>query len=211
MVGDGLWIALWRTRWRRAGVVPLVLGAGWALATPAPDLLVTGDGRHLAVRVASGGMALLRERAGDYTRTMLAENGGVTGELSLLPDQPDARCSDDLCLVELQRGGRTWRVLATRSGYPVPAGELIAACRGADIVVSERWLPRRCSPRWLKLDRPVLAKSGGISITFGDPPRVQTVFRAGDQHPWRVPPRVGGVERDWQSYNRSPQVAASRE
>ena len=192
MVAGGLWLALWRTRWRRFGLAPLVVGAAWALVTPAPDLLVTGDARHLAVRMPDGGMALLRDRAGDYTQTMLAENGGVNGELALLPEQASARCSDDLCLATVARDGRSWRVLATRSGYPVPATELIAACRQADIVVSERWLPRGCSPRWLKLDRPVVAKTGGVAITLTDAPRVVTVLRPGDRHPWRVPERLAG-------------------
>ncbi|MDB5695226.1 MAG: competence protein ComEC [Sphingomonas bacterium] len=197
MVGGGLWLALWRTRWRRLGLAPLAFGVGWALTTPAPDLLVTGDGRHLAIRMGDGQMALLRDRAGDYTRTMLAENSGVAGELALLPDQGEARCSADLCMVDVLRGGRSWRVLATRSGYPVPALELIAACRQSDIVVSERWLPRGCRPRWLKLDRPVLAGTGGVAITFGDAPRVVTVLRAGDRHPWRVPPMVARPTPAW--------------
>ena len=195
MVAGGLWLALWRTRWRRWGMVPLALGAGWALVTPAPDLLVTGDARHLAIRT-DGGMALLRERAGDYTRAMLAENSGVDGELALLPDQRGARCSADLCMVDVDRGGRSWRVLATRSGYPVPAGELIAACARADIVVSERWLPRGCRPRWLKLDRPVVARTGGVAITFGAVPQVATVVRAEDRHPWRVPVVLARPERE---------------
>ena len=195
MVAGGLWIALWRTRWRRLGAVPLAIGAVWAWATPAPDLLVTGDARHLAVRMPDGNMALLRDRAGDYTRAMLAESGGVEGELALLPDQASARCSDDLCLAEVARGGRRWRVLATRSGYPVPAAELIAACGQADIVVSERWLPRGCSPRWLRLDKPVVAKTGGVAVTLGAGPRVVTVRRPGDQHPWRVPAMLWPAER----------------
>ena len=197
MAGGGLWIALWRTRWRRLGVVPLILGAGWALATPGPDLLVTGDARHLAMRLPDGRLALLRERAGDYTRTMLAENGGVDGELPLLEEQAVARCSRDLCVAEIDAGGRRWRILATRSAYPVPAGDLIAACRAADIVVSERWLPRGCAPRWLKLDRPVVARTGGVAITFAGA-RVVTARRVGDRHPWvaAVQPR-NRQERPW--------------
>jgi competence protein ComEC len=128
MVIGGIWIALWRTRWRRLGVVPLVVGAVWALTTPAPDVLVTGDGRHVAVRTAAG-LALLRDRAGDYTRDMLAENGGVDGKPLLLADQPDARCSRDLCMTDVVARGRTWRILATRSAYMVPIAELISACR----------------------------------------------------------------------------------
>ena len=190
MVGGGLWIALWRTRWRRLGAVPLTVGVIWALLTPVPDLLVTGDARHMAVRLPDGTLALLRERAGDYTQSMLAESGGVSGELAFLSEQRDARCSDDLCLVELTRAGRRWRVLATRSGYPVPVAELIAACRGADIVVSERWLPRGCAPTWLRLDKPVVGRTGGVSITLGESPRVRTVLDPTDEHPWRVPVRL---------------------
>ena len=99
MVAGGLWLGLWRTRWRWLGMVPLGIGACWAWLTPPPDLLVTGDGRHMAVRVA-GGLALLRDRAGDYTRDMLAENGGVEGALSLA-DQPEARCTADACAVDV--------------------------------------------------------------------------------------------------------------
>ncbi len=186
IVIGGLWVALWRTRWRRLGFAPLIAGVVWALMTPAPDLLVTGDGRHVAVRTARGGLALLRDRVGDYTSDMLAENGGVDGTPLLLADQPEARCNRDLCLTERKVGGRTWRILATRSAYLVPARELIAACRGADIVVSERRLPQGCTPRWLKLDRPTLAQTGGVAITLSNG-KITTVYRPGDRHPWRNP------------------------
>ena len=182
----GLWIALWRTPIRRLGTVPLVIGIGWALLTPAPDLLVTGDGRHVAIRTA-GGVALLRDRAGDYVRDTLAANAGLDGEPMLLAEQQDARCSRDLCAADVNAGGRRWRVLATRSAYLVPAGELIAACKAADIVISERRLPRGCSPRWLRLDKAALSKSGGVAITLATG-RIVTVLDPADRHPWRVPP-----------------------
>ncbi|MEG3086551.1 ComEC/Rec2 family competence protein [Sphingomonas sp. PB4P5] len=185
IVVGGLWLALWRTRWRRLGLAPFVMGLGWAAVAPSPDLLVTGDGRHIAVRTAGGGLAMLRDRVGDYTADMLAENGGVDGTPLLLADQPEARCTRDLCLTERVAGGRTWRILATRSAYLVPVRELIAACREADIVVSERRLPRGCAPRWLRLDRATLAKTGGVAIALAEG-LVRTVRVAGDRHPWRV-------------------------
>ncbi|HEX8064786.1 MAG TPA: ComEC/Rec2 family competence protein, partial [Allosphingosinicella sp.] len=73
MLGGGLWLALWRARWRRWGFAPIAAGAAAALLAPAPDLLVTGDGRHLAIRDGSGELALLRGRAGDYVRDLLAQ------------------------------------------------------------------------------------------------------------------------------------------
>lgn len=195
MLAGGLWLALWRTRWRWFGGVPIAIGLAWTLATPRPDLLVTGDGRHVAVRMG-GGLALLRDRAGDYTRSMLAENGGVDGEPLLLADQPDARCSRDACVVTMRRGERPWRLLATRSAYPLAWRDLVAACRVADVVVSERRLPRGCAPRWLRLDAPTLRRTGGVSVTLASG-TVRTVRRARDRHPWIVapmamPPRSDG-------------------
>lgn len=189
IVSGGLWLLLWRTRVRIAGAVPLAIGALWALLTPAPDLLVTGDGRHVAVRTAAGGMALLRERAGDYTRAMLGENSGTDeAALTLLDDQPEARCSPDLCIVTLDRGGRRWRVVATRSLYLLPWRTMIETCAGADLVISERRLPTACRPRWMALDRTTLARTGGVAISFAGP-RVTTVAQPGN-HPWRHPATV---------------------
>ena len=189
MIAGGLWMCLWRTRWRRLGMIPLAIGAVWALMTPAPDVLVTGDGRHVAIRTARGDVALLRDRTGDYTADMLAENGGIEGLPTLLSDQPDARCSRDLCLSTRTVDGRTWRVLATRSAYLVPSVDLAAACRTADIAISERSLPRGCTPRWLKLDRTTLARTGGVAIALSTD-EVRTVRHLGDAHPWIVPPRL---------------------
>ncbi|WP_184167161.1 ComEC/Rec2 family competence protein [Sphingomonas kyeonggiensis] len=191
MVAGGLWLALWRTGARWAGAVPLVMGLGWMLATPVPDLIVTGDGRHLAIRMADGSMALLRDRAGDYTRDMLAETGGSDVEPVALSGQPGAACNLDLCLIEHRAAGRVWRVAATRSGYALPWAEFTTLCRKVDVVISDRRLPAGCAPRWLKLDRPQLARTGGLAIAFASG-RVAMV-RGGGRHPWRHPPKVQPV------------------
>jgi competence protein ComEC len=169
--------------------VPLAAGVLWALLTPAPDLLVTGDGLHVAIRTDRGELALLRDRTGDYTADMLAENGGIEDLPVLMSEQRDARCSRDVCLATRTVRGRQWRVLATRSAYLVPSPELVAACAQADIVISERLLPRGCTPRWLRLDRATLAQTGGIAVTLVDP-SVRTVRHPGDTHPWVTTPRT---------------------
>lgn len=189
IVAGALWIGLWRTRARGLGLIAVVAGGLWTAVTPLPDLLVTGDGRHLALRTPAGEVAMLRDRAGDYTQAMLAENGGIDGVPLLLAEQDFARCTADLCLAERVVGARRWRILATRSAYRVDAAALIAACGQADIVVSERRLPRGCKPRWLKLDRPVLARTGGVAISLGAG-TITTVLNPGDRHPWRKPPTI---------------------
>jgi competence protein ComEC len=195
MLGGGIWLALWRRRWRRWGLVPVAAGAVAALLAPSPDLLVTGDGRHLAVRTGTGELALLRGRAGDYVRDLMIQSAGLEGEAGELERLRIADCSADFCAAEL----RGWRLLASRSDRLVPVEALRRACAEADIVVSDRRLPAPCRPRWLKADRDFLARSGGLAITLGATPRVTTVA-SGDKHPWvtkrhfrRKPESAGGT------------------
>nr|WP_246352146.1 ComEC/Rec2 family competence protein [Sphingomonas xinjiangensis] len=188
IISGGLWGALWQTRARLVGLVPAAGGLVWALTTPAPDLLLTGDGRHLVLRLSNGSMALLRDRAGDYTRSMLGENSGAGDELALLTEAPEARCSADLCLVDVRHGARGWRIAATRSGYLVPWREMMAVCAASDIVVSERRLPPGCNPRWLKLDRDTLRQTGGVAVEFAS--RGIRTVRDGGVHPWKSPPVI---------------------
>ncbi|WP_066515579.1 ComEC/Rec2 family competence protein [Sphingobium cloacae] len=188
MVMGGLWCLLWRSGWRWLGLVPATIGFVAILLNPAPDILVTGDGRHVALRTDQG-MALLRDRAGDYVRDAMAESAGYGGVLEALADLPQARCSDDLCSVQLDRGGRRWRLLVTRSDMLVERGAFRRDCRWADIVISDRRLPRWCQPAWLKADRPLLAMTGGLSINL-EKGTVRTVHRPDDAHPW-MPRRTG--------------------
>jgi competence protein ComEC len=180
MAGGGLWLALWRTKWRRWGLAPVAAGAAAALAAPVPDLLVTGDGRHLAARAPSGELALLRGRAGDYVRDLMSQSAGLEGEAGELEQLRIAECSADFCAARL----RGWRLLASRSDRWVPIPQLQAACAEADIVVSDRRLPALCRPRWLKADRAMLERTGGLAIALGAQPRVVAVMN-GDRHPWR--------------------------
>ncbi|WP_223799442.1 ComEC/Rec2 family competence protein [Sphingomonas nostoxanthinifaciens] len=185
MAAGGLWLALWRTHVRRLGALPIILGAAWAIATPAPDLLVTGDGRHLAVRTPDGALHLLRPRAGDYVRGQLSEASGVQAEALDLDALPGARCNDDMCAAIVPGGGRRWHLLASRSAYAVDWVALTRACGWADIVVSDRRLPRACTPRWLKLDRAALARTGGVALWLRS--GTLRAVRGDDRHPWQPP------------------------
>jgi competence protein ComEC len=184
MVVGGLWTALWRTRVRRLGLLPFAIGALWALLTTAPDLLITGDGKHLAVRTPDGALHLLRPRAKDYVRQQFSEGSGVQATALDLDVLPGARCSNDVCMAVLKRGGRNWHILATRTPYRLDLDHFKQACAWADIAVSDRWLPRTCVPKWLKLDTQTLGQTGGIAIDLTG--AVVTTVNADDQHPWIV-------------------------
>jgi competence protein ComEC len=185
MIAGGIWLCLWNTRVRLLGAVPAVIGALGAALSPAPDVLVSGDGKHLAV-VDNGTPLILRERAGDYIRSLLAEASGFDGDPQTLGSRPFTACSKDSCVALLRRRSMGWRLLATRSATRIDWTTIIAACGKADIVVSDRRLPRGCTARWLKLDAPALRRTGGVAIYLGKRPRVDTVAERVGSHPWAM-------------------------
>lgn len=180
-----LWLLLWRTALRYAGLPLIAAGlAGYAMA-PMPDVLVTDDGRHVAVRTADGGLALLRDRAGDYVRDQMAELAGWTGEAAAIADLPGARCSPEFCRLTLGQGAGAATLLMARGHLMVPWRDLVTACAGADIVIAERTLPEGCRPRWITLDRRELRRSGGAAIVLSE----RWLIRSRDphdEHPWVV-------------------------
>ena len=191
-VAGGLWILIWRSSWRWAGGVPLALGMAALLVQPRPDLLVTGDGRNIAASVPGGGYALLRDRAGDFVRDAMSEAAGIDTALGALANLDHVECNPDFCRWRQGQGSRQRTILASRGRDRIEGADMAAACAAADVVISDRWLPRECVGRWLTIDRDSLAESGGLAIYLGERPRVVTALRAGDEHPWRQPQQLSG-------------------
>jgi len=192
----GLWLGLWRGRVRLAGLLPVAAASVMVAATPMPDILVAGDGQQVGITVAGPDgeprLLSLRESRSAYSKDNLMELAGVAAEPVPLAQWEGARCSSAFCTLTLARGGRDWVLLLGRGRDRVDWRTLVAACREADIVVSERYLPRACHPRWLKADRRYLERSGGLAIDLADR-RVTSVAESQGEHGWwrEPPPRVG--------------------
>jgi competence protein ComEC len=188
----GLWLLLWQTRWRRLGAVPLLVGMAALLVQPRPDILITGDGRHIAAAMPDGGYALLRDRAGDYIRDTMAEAAGVDTPLAALADLDHVECNRDFCRWSHGEGTARRVILASRGRDRVEGADMAGACAAADVVISDRWLPRECVGRWLTVDRDSLAASGGLALYLDETPKAVTTLKAGDGHPWRLPQQLSG-------------------
>lgn len=187
----GLWFLLWHQGWRWAGMMPVIAGGLAMMAQHPPDLLVTNDGKHIAVATADGAYALLRDRAGEFVRNSLSEAAGSDAPFAAIADLPAAECNRDFCRWSHREGGGSYQILASRGNVPVDADLLADACAGADIVISDRWLPDSCRARWVVIDRDSLAKTGGLAIRFS-PPAIATSLKPLDEHPWHQPQRVSG-------------------
>lgn len=139
------------------------------IAAPRPDILVTGDGKHMAFVRSNGQVALLRGKAGDFVRSMIFEKAGSAETATPIEQWPGAVCTLDNCVVTIASEKHSWTLLATRTANQVPAMEMAAACKRVDIVVSDRWLPQSCRPTWIKADRRLLEQSGGLAFYLNEP------------------------------------------
>ncbi len=186
-LGGSLWLALWRGRVRLWGLLPVALGSvNLALISP-PDLLISGDGRHVGITGLAGDeLVVLRETRSNYLRENLTEIAGMDGATRLIDDWPGARCTPEFCTLDVIGGGRTWRLLMARGQERVPLGDLVAACERSDIVIAARRLPFVCRPALLKADRAMLDRTGGMTIDFGTG-QIRTVADLAGQHGWWQP------------------------
>ena len=187
-VMGGLWLGLWRGRARLLGLVPVAVAlVALGFVRPA-DVMVSADGRHVGITgEVDDGLLVLREGRSDYVRGNLTELSGMPGQVTQLAEWPGARCTRDFCAIDLVRAGRNWRLLIARSRDQVPERELAAACDRAEIVIAERRLPRSCRPKFLKADRALLSRTGGIAIDLNSA-TVNTVAQRQGQHGWWRPP-----------------------
>jgi competence protein ComEC len=180
----GLWLALWRQPIRFAGLVSASIGALQLAMLSPPDIMISSDGRHVGINdPGSASLVVLRDSRSDFVRENLAESAGMSGEPMLLEDWRAAQCNRDFCVATLEREQRQWRLLVARGRDMAPERSLAAACERSDIVIADRWLPSSCRPRWLKIDRAHLARSGGVAIDL-KLREVRTVAHGQGAHGW---------------------------
>ena len=212
-VSGMLWLALWRGQARLLGLVPALLATvQLALLRPA-DVLISGDGKNIGIVSPDGaGLMVLRQgRSGFAGQTML-ELTGMTGRGALLETWPGARCNHDFCLIELARGGRSWRILVARNDAFIRYDEQARACAGVDIVIAPHKLFGPCHPAMLKADKVMLMRTGGIALDLVER-RVRTVEDQEGEHPWwRAPHRMPShtEDDDWPADPPAADTATAR-
>lgn len=191
-VAGGLWLALWNGRARLLGFVPAFVATAMLLATPIPDVLIGREGRHVGITVedSGGGKQLLslRDTRSDYARDNLLELASVTSEPVPIAQWAGSECSAEFCFVDIERGGRNWTLLLARNRDLVEERALAAACERADIVVADRYLPYSCKPLWLKADRRLLDRTGGLALNLSDETITEVSAGQGEHGWWRGKP-----------------------
>jgi competence protein ComEC len=162
LTAGGLWLCLWRRRWRYAGLPVVAIGLMLG-PPPAPDLLMSEDGRVLGLRDERGVVHVASARLDRYVTESWARRQGQDGArrwtVSAEEQALGLGCSTGLC---------RWRKGPWRIALVSDEKRLAEACGSADIVLSTVDAQARCRGPRLVIDRRDAWKDGAHALWLDD-------------------------------------------
>ncbi len=168
-------VGLLRTPLRFAGAALLVVAVAWALAVPQPDILVSGDGRNVAVRGRDGRLHFMRSGKDAFMiKEWLAADADPRP-----PSDPSLNdgtsCDEAGCVVQMADGGLVAQALRSEA--------LVDDCAQATLIVSARQPPKTCTAPVIDRDR--LQRQGALALrrTVGGF-AIEAVRAGGADRPW---------------------------
>jgi competence protein ComEC len=179
----GLWLAIWRRRWRLLGIGPLVLGLALAWQPDLPDILISGDGRVAAVRLEENVLAVSSGRVARFEREAWMRRLG-SARWVVWPDSGSGlsdrmRCDGLGCL---------YRDEAQVIAFVFDGRALAEDCRLATILISLEPIGQVRCPRpgpGIVIDRLDLWREGAHTVRLmPDGPVVETARARRGKRPW---------------------------
>ncbi|MFN4165529.1 MAG: ComEC/Rec2 family competence protein [Ferrovibrio sp.] len=196
----GLWVCLWRRRWRWLGLSSICVGAlsPWLIAQP--DMLVSGDGRLLAARAQDGRVYF----SSTPPRGFAAETWWERLGTPLLHPWPNLRRNETEGRVgadgslRCDPAGCAWRYHGFLVALPRQPQAITEDCRHADAVIATRMAVRyRCPYARVVIDRNDLWRGGAHALYLDRQAGigVVTVAQQRGRRPWVIV-KGHGAQRD---------------
>jgi competence protein ComEC len=190
----GLWLCLWRQRWRRYGLIGMALGIALAALHRPPDLMIDGGGRLAALRGADGRLVFSPSRADRRARETWAQMAGQGDAAPIWTTADGVRCDALGCV---------WRAPSHLVALARLPEATIEDCGAADLVIVPVPMFAPCPSAILVLDGVKLHRGGTHAIWLdgvGAAPRVLSVADWQGRRPWSMhtsparqrPPRPSG-------------------
>jgi competence protein ComEC len=175
----GLWLCLWRERWRYAGILPVVLGMAYPLYTTQPDLFVAPSGKTWGVMLQDERLAVSNAKRDKFVLSQWQQRlgGAVVVDAKALPDDHhEIRCDDDGCV---------FRRASVVVAMPFKEAAALEDCGHAGIVIAP-FIVTDCAAK-VVIDAKALREYGAHSIAFSaEGPRVAFAHPNGYRRPWSV-------------------------
>jgi len=185
----GLWLCLWRRRWRYGGIVAIVAGMASMLLTQTPDILVADDGKLLAVKAADGRLVLNTQRNSLATETWLRRAG--QSESDHWPSQGEGAGGLLIC----DSLGCFYRRADHIVALAWSTEALLEDCHEADLVISLEPVREPCPSARRVIDRFDLWRQGGHAIWLRPGLiEVETVAERRGNRPWVARPPTRAEE-----------------
>ena len=181
MIAGGLWLMLWQTRWRLAGIALIAVGAALAPTLRAPDIIVGRDAGLVAVRGADGELSAVGATRASFELERWLEHDGARRSLE------EAAKAAGLPLRRRRlprRRSRGWR-----SRWRAIPAAFAEDCRRAAILISPIVGPRGCTGPKTVIDF-FAARRGGTHALYIEADggiRIETVAAARGTRPWSMP------------------------
>ncbi len=177
MTLGGLWLCLWRGRWRYGGLLAMAFGVALAMMGNPPDFLIDGRGKAMAARLPDGRVLV----AAPYRRENIVLSTWLRrwGADKSVRDDRIMRCDQLGCTLEHE---------GSSVGFVRDARALEDDCRIADLVLSAVPVRFHCPSAEMVIDRFDLWRRGAIAVRWRD--GVISVEGANDDRgnrPWSRP------------------------
>jgi competence protein ComEC len=187
MVAGGLWLALWRTRWRVLGAACVAAGVALTQTLQRPDILIGRGGSLVAVRGADGKLEAMSARGGNFELTRWLEHDG---------DAREARAAAAGRLFQCDGSGCTAKVKGTLVAVARHPSAFADDCAKARIVLASVAAPDGCAGPAAVIDFPALRRGGTHALYLDEAGviRTETVAAARGDRPWSAQP-----SSDWSS------------
>ena len=154
MVAGGLWLCLWRTRWRYAGALAVLVGLLIAPFRSVPDVMIGRDGL-VAVRDRNGLLSALGTRTQTFDLARMLEHDGDGRRPEDVARGTAYRCDWSGCVAGIDGS----LVAVARH-----AAALADDCRRAILIVVPAGRAGPCPEGVLVIDRPAILRAGALAI-----------------------------------------------
>ena len=203
MIIGGLWLCLWRTRWRLLGCAAIAVGIVLAPLQERPDVLVGRDGRLVAVRLPGGRLVALDSRRAKFELSRWLEHDGDARTVSEATERTAYRCDPAGC---------TARLLNHVVAISRRPASLVDDCARATILILSYPRPAACNPDGRVIDFWQLRTNGthALYLSRRSEPKLVTVNATRGTRPWSRRPVRGSRRQSLRAYRRGVAAFAAR-
>jgi competence protein ComEC len=180
----GLWLCLWRGRWRRWGLAAIIAGFATMMLTRPPDVVIADGGRFVAARAADGRYFVSADKGEKIVRSLFVSETGAA--LAPWPAAGSGTESGLDCAGDLCRYGARSRHVAIVTGLSA----LPLKCGGIDAIVSRVPAGFRCRSFVPVIDRIDSWRRGAVALWLDpDGVAVESANESRGERPWVPHPR----------------------